>query len=389
MNLLKHKKGLLVLSLVFLGSIFYLALYLAKFNFNFSSTILLSEKSFNNYSQIFDQDGTRGVVVYNNDGYDGQYFYINALNNLKTPESFELTLRYQRIIYPALALLLAFGNISYLPFVLILINLAAVVLSSYFLVLILRKYNANLNLIYLWSFNIGMILCLARDLTSPLMFLFLITALYFIENKKMLFASVLFLLAALTRETALTIIIPSLLFFIWKKELKTASILFLSLIFYFAWQLYLYLQFGAWPIFMTGSQISFPLWGFLLHLKNIFSVGNLLSAKFIWEASSLLILVFAFWQLYILFKNKKDNLSFYEFNLIFQIIFVFMIGQTLFIDSIGNLGRYFMPLVLFSILYFASSSIKYPKLLVGINLFLSAIYLAGVLIIFRPDYFLI
>lgn len=170
--------------IVFVVAAFYLlyiSIFLARFDFNPTASIELSDS----YVQRYNLTLPRGVLIEtNSDGYDGQIYYTMAADLSNRHLKID-AYRYQRILYPVLAFLLSFGIIELLPFTLLLISYFSVVMSTYILLIILEKRNLNLNLAFLWAFNIGFFVSIIRDLADPLMFLFLIGAFYFFENKKL------------------------------------------------------------------------------------------------------------------------------------------------------------------------------------------------------------
>jgi len=157
----------------------YILLFLSKFDFNPSATIELSENHISQYNEALPSDL---VVQVDSDGFDGQFYYMIATDPIHSRILVEPG-KYQRILYPLFANAISFGNIHLIPYSLLLINFVAVILGTYILALILKKYRANLNLAYLWAFNVGFFMGVIRDLTSPLMFFFILLAIYYLKKK--------------------------------------------------------------------------------------------------------------------------------------------------------------------------------------------------------------
>jgi len=212
--MIKMKKEYKIILIVGLFYLVYILLFLAKFDFNPSATIELSER----HAYKFNGTLPSGLVVQkDSDGYDGQFYYMMAVKPLLGHVMVNKIIL-QRIGYPLSGHIFAFGNINLIPWTLILINYASMILSTYFVVLLLKRYNANLNLAYLWAFNMGLLITTIRDLPEPLMFLFVIIALYFLEHKKIGLASIFFSISFLSKESAIFVIMPILMFYLVKKE---------------------------------------------------------------------------------------------------------------------------------------------------------------------------
>lgn len=102
-------------------------------------------------------------------GYDGQFVYYiarygtDALAHLDSP-----VYRLQRILYPAIVRLASFGATSFVPWVLVIINLAAIVISTYLLAVWLDDQSLSPWYALMASMYVGMFLAYTRDLTEPL-----------------------------------------------------------------------------------------------------------------------------------------------------------------------------------------------------------------------------
>jgi len=292
---------------------------------------------------------------------------------------------YSRILYPAFVYGLSLGNPNLIPIVLLLINYISVLLSSYILILILKKYSANLNLAYLWAFNVGYFICILGDLEAPLFFLLIILSLYFLEYRKYLFAVVFFSLALLTRETAILIIGATVLFHIIKKTWSASLAISISLIPFGVWQVYQFIQAGVAPFLSSSSQITLPFLGIIMYLLEL----NLHQPvrDLLFYLSPLPIVFFAFIQIYILHMEKAKRFTIYFMPLLFQLLFITMQSSRLLHGQLGNLGRYGIGMFLFSILFSVERKTKYNKWLMGILVFLSLLYFIERIIRFKVGYF--
>ena len=380
MNKKMRNKYKILLSVCLFYLIFIL-LFISKFDFNISSTIELSEYHTDVYNSKLPDNL---IIQINSDGYDGQFYYLMSINptwyKIEKIDPHFL----QRILYPLFAYLFALGNKSLIPWSLLLINLFSIVVGTYILILILNKYKSKLNMVYLWAFNIGFLICIIRDLTSPLMFLFVLLSIYCIENKHFKLSSLFLSFAILTRETTLLIIFPILLFYLIKKDFKKTAIFSFPLLVFFVWQFLLFIKLGHVPILLHSSRMDFPFIGLIKYISWIKFPKSLNECYLYFSIFP--ILFFSFIQVYVICKSKKKNITIYSLVLIFQLIFMFSLKLNIYTQEIGGVGRFAIALLLFSILYSAERKEKYNVLLIIISLLMSLGYFIVKIIIFHVEY---
>lgn len=398
-----------ILIIITLFYLLYILAFLAKFEFNPSSTIELSER----YLKNFDGTLPQGLVVQvNSDGYDGQGYYMMAIN--PTLEKIHIIPNaLQRIIYPLLASVLSFGIISLIPFNMLFINYVSIILSSYVLILILKRYKANLNLVFLWAFNVGLLICALRDLTGPLMILFVVAAIYLMEKQKYFISMIFLALAILTRDAALSVYVGLLLYFLIKLDFKKLRLYLLSIIPFLIWEVMLIFKTGRIPLFISFTSATKPFAGICEYLLNIpsyiykyviadFSLQNLLSLDYLRPIhkvfSPVPALIFALIQFIIMaivfLKDKK--ITKYTLLLLSQLLMIFSLKECFFFNlEIGNIGRYAIPMFLFSIIYYIEKKDTYNRLLkvssvalIALSLFMSIAYFINKIIIFRINYYI-
>jgi len=372
----KEHKIILIVGIFYL---IYILLFLAKFDFNPSATIELSEGS-NKYNAPLPPNL---VVQVNSSGYDGQYYYMIA-TDLAHKRILVDSYRYQRILYPFFAYLFSFGIISLIPLSLLLINFISVVLGTYILLLILKKYNANLNLAYLWAFNVGFFISIIRDLTSPLMFLFVLLSLYYFEKKNFKTSSLFLATAVLTRETALLIVVPLLTYFFIKQKFKNFVIYSVPIGIFLIWQLIISLNLGEFAILQSSSSIGLPFLGIIKYFFWI-DFPKSLSELYIYF-SVLPVIIFLFVQGYVLLRSRW-RFTPYLTILLFQMLFIIMLKFWLYTEQIDALGRFGMSLFLFSILYSAERKQRYNLLLILLTILMSIGYFVVKIIMFKVGYF--
>ena len=149
-------------------------------------------------------------------GYDGQYYFFVALDPRHAKDYMvgSAGYVYSRPIYPALARFFAAGSSSRLPGAMLAINLVAVALAVLGLGLWLRARLQSPWYALLYATYPGVIFCVARDLTEPLAYAFVVLAiLVFDQSRKsrVVLSASLLALAGLTRETTiLFVVVPFL-----------------------------------------------------------------------------------------------------------------------------------------------------------------------------------
>lgn len=399
-------RSVLIISIFYL---LYILLFIGKFNYNLSSTIELSERHLGQFEGTLPHNL---VVQVNSEGYDGQFYYMMALDpSLEKVhiESYFL----QRILYPLLASILSFGIASIIPFSLLLLNYASIILSSYLLMLIIKKYQANLNLVLLWALNVGFLICVIRNLTEPLMILFVVMAIYFMEEQKYSISMIALALAILTKESVLLLYVSLLLYFLIKLEFNKLKLYLLAIIPFLIWEIMLIFKTGTIPFLNSSAHIGIPFLGSLEYLFNIppfiakyfisnFSLRNFLSFDYLRPiykiSSSLPVLVFSLIQLVIVImvflKDKK--ITMYTFLLLLQMGTFFSLSEQQFSYlEIDGFGRYGLLIFLFSILYYIEKKEKYNRFLkilsialIALSLFMSIAYSIKKIIRFHPDYYI-
>ncbi|HEX6508465.1 MAG TPA: hypothetical protein VF221_12610 [Chloroflexota bacterium] len=168
-----------------------------------------------------DQSHVSKVITYdprhyrytgNKTGYDGEFFYfiaadpVNARYYVDDPPY-----RYTKILYPALARVLALGRVDLLPYTLLLINWLAAAGGTAIVAawLIRRRLSPWLALIY--GLYPGIFIGFQRDLTEPLSYALVALAVYLFDfgsARRILLSAAVFALAVLTRDKS--VIFPAL-----------------------------------------------------------------------------------------------------------------------------------------------------------------------------------
>ncbi|MFA6381896.1 MAG: hypothetical protein WCX08_01350 [Candidatus Buchananbacteria bacterium] len=257
----------------------FLGFKLHQNNFDLSSFIVLGDNFVNS------ENPPGGVTILTNSyGYDGQFYYRLALNpftNKQTDYGITLdqpALRQQRILYPLLAWLISLGNPNVAPLTMIIVNIASFFGLICLAIKLTKDNNQPLWLSIILPLYPAFLITLSRDLTELLSSFLLILGYLLFNKNKYYFSTIIFTLAALTRET--TLIFPtivSLYFFVLfsinkkKIELFKALLFSLPLLIYIAWQIILYKIWGQFPFLLSNSlNITYPLKGldYLFYFKT-------------------------------------------------------------------------------------------------------------------------
>lgn len=155
-------------------------------------------------------------------GYDGQFFYRLAVNPFSTAPRvagvrFDYPVyRHQRLLYPLLASALSLGRPCAVIWVLVLLNIAAVVTIGVLATVLVRDAGVG----FLWGVVPALapvfLLSVARDLAEPVMLAFLLGGFLAILRDRWSTGVVLLTLATLTKETALVGIAAAFLTVMWR-----------------------------------------------------------------------------------------------------------------------------------------------------------------------------
>jgi hypothetical protein len=147
----------------------------------------------------------RSRPIHNKIGYDGQFYYFLAVDPKHGQDYMDYPgVIYSRIGYPMTARALSGGNATLIPYMMVLVNIAAAVGGTLAVAFLLRRRGLPPALALLYGFFPGLAIAVARDLTEPLAFGLAAAGLLAFNPRskwRLLASSALFGLAMLTRET--------------------------------------------------------------------------------------------------------------------------------------------------------------------------------------------
>lgn len=161
------------------------------------------------------------------EGYDGQFGYMIAAD----PEGAYAAIdrcdiapyRYQRILYPVLARALSVGQLSLLPWAMLLINLFAIPVGTYCLERLLARQKVSRWYALTYGLFGGVVIGLRLDLTEPLAYALALGAIWALEAERPWLGAGLFALAALTKETTLFFVAGYVLYLLLSRRWVNAA----------------------------------------------------------------------------------------------------------------------------------------------------------------------
>lgn len=216
------------------------------------------------------------TVVPHNVGYDGQFYYLLALNPFGPHPalpgaSYDIAAyRAQRILYPLVVWLLTLGgHTRFIPLAMLLVNFASVVAVAALAALVVRRLGRDPLLATLVVFYPGLLLSVGRDLSEPLALACALGGVIFTLERRWRWAALLLSLAVLARETtalfALALLIAALLArytrlpalrLVTREDWRGAAMAgLIPLLVALAWQVVLWARWGAMGI-LAGGPIN-------------------------------------------------------------------------------------------------------------------------------------
>ena len=218
-------------------------------------------------------------ILSNSSGYDGQFFARLAFSPLDQRKSaYGITLdsppyRQQRIIYPILAWIMAAGRAELVPWTLVLVNFLALVGIAIIAATMAHRFHLYPGYGLLVMLSSGFLLSFGRNLAEPLAGFFVLLALYFLLEKRLVGCAIFASFGVLTRESAIITFGAVGLLTMWnsfREEKRPHDYSFLWLLlplaFYIGWQTYLTKIWGHPPATTGPSLNPWPLYDFFAQL---------------------------------------------------------------------------------------------------------------------------
>lgn len=156
-------------------------------------------------------------------GYDGQFYYQIARNPLGAARYMDnASYRYQHFLYPLLVWLLSFGQAALVPYLLLLVNLVAIVGSVEIISRLLVKYGFSPWFSLALGLYYGLAVGLTFDTTEPFTCLLLSLGVWSLEQKRWIPGALWLGLATLSRETAVLFPLCLAIAFVWNRRWREA-----------------------------------------------------------------------------------------------------------------------------------------------------------------------
>lgn len=152
-------------------------------------------------------------------GFDGQFYYFIAHDPFHAYQLMDnAPYRYQRIVYPLLAMLLSLGQTALIPSVLLFINFVSIVVSTEVVSRLLIRHGLSPWYSLAIGLYFGQTTAIVFDTTEAFTCFLLCIGLLLIDKKRMNWAAILMGLAVLSRETAVLFVGGFILYYFFQKR---------------------------------------------------------------------------------------------------------------------------------------------------------------------------
>lgn len=254
--------------------------------------------------------------AYSDWGYDGFYVYLIARDPLEAPQYLDAApYRFQRILLPAMARLLSFGQREALPYILIAINTLFLGIGTYALEYLLKTSGKGYSAWYSvgYAFSLGLFGTARLSMTEPLAYGLALIGIVLAQRRNWIASAVIFALAALAKETTLFFPAAYGFYLLYQRNWKTAIPFgLITLIPWAIWQLMIFGYFGVWGLGSGGSTdtgfslIPFGAYFEMLQRGGIipFLLLNILLFPFV-----IFPLLWSFWRCLVDFREKHWTIA--------------------------------------------------------------------------------
>ncbi|KPK95205.1 MAG: hypothetical protein AMJ88_00910 [Anaerolineae bacterium SM23_ 63] len=195
------------------------------------------------------------------EGYDGQFTYYLAVDPNPSAVVKRLDVpayRYQRILYPILARVIALGDRSIIPWALLAINLVAHVMGTWAVMQFLVDHDLWRGYALIYGLWVGLVVGVGLDLSGPMAYALVVTGWLLYHRGRYLPGASLIGLALFTKETSLLFWFPLLLSNVLnQRKWRAMSWLWVGGILFAGWQFWLWKEFGS-PGLGSGGTMATP-----------------------------------------------------------------------------------------------------------------------------------
>ncbi len=192
------------------------------------------------------------------EGYDGQFVYFIARDPADAAPCIDVpAYRYQRILLPMLGRLLALGTADLLPLAFVVINLIALVGSTYLLETLLEGLNINRWFALTYGLFFGVVIAVRVSTPEPLAYGLVVLAIWFSQRDQIWGVGLALLGAAFAKETTGLFVAGFMLYYALERRWWHAVLVgALVGIPFGAWQLYLYDWLGEFGLGSGGANAT-------------------------------------------------------------------------------------------------------------------------------------
>ncbi len=288
------------------------------------------------------------------EGYDGQFVYYIALDPNPAVVASKLDVpayRYQQILLPMLARLVALGNPTALPWVLAILGICAQTIGTWIVAEILSGWGISrwYALVYgLWA---GFVLSIRLDLPEPLAYGLIAGALLMTGRERHHLSWLLYALALFAKEVTILFIAAQLFTYILQRRWRYAiSLGMISLLPFALFQGWLWIVFGHLGIGSGGEMAtSFEWIPFLGFLRiGAYSMIYLLAMLLVFGPAVILPSIWGVWNSIKTWVTGEENVI--VFALLFNALIIPFLPFSTFRET-GGLLRFACGLVLAVLLF--------------------------------------
>ena len=196
-------------------------------------------------------------------GYDGQFYYQLVRDPIHAYRYMDnAPYRYQRIFYPLVVAAFSLGLAPLIPYVMLLVNGVAIVLSVEIISRLLVKQQLSPWLSLPVGLYFGQAAAFLFDTAEPFMLFLVCAGCWLIVQRRIPWAALCMGLAALTRETSVIFAGGYVVYFLLRKEWKSAALFAaIGVLPIGLWLLALRLIFGATGVTFAPPFEHFPFAG--------------------------------------------------------------------------------------------------------------------------------
>ena len=236
-------------------------------------------------SFVADTHPPQGALIASRDGYDGQFFWVQAhdpllLHNATVASLHSQAFRLQRMAYPLLADILAAGQPGAIPWTLLAVNVAVVVMVTAAFAVYARGRGWSPWYAILLGLTPGLALSTMRDLSDPLAVAAVLAGLIAFQLKQRWWAAALLSIAVLAREPMMLAVVAVALegaIWCWTRRGQTGCIrralhrswppVVVPAVAFLGWQAYIDSRYGG-NVLSTAQSLTVPFANFVAEARH-------------------------------------------------------------------------------------------------------------------------